>query len=29
VARAIYRNLESLIAARKRYARINVPVTLV
>ena len=29
VARAIYRNLESLIAARDRYARINVPVTLV
>jgi pimeloyl-ACP methyl ester carboxylesterase len=29
VARAIYRNLESLIAARERYARINVPVTLV
>jgi pimeloyl-ACP methyl ester carboxylesterase len=29
VARAIYRNLESLIAARGRYARINVPVTLV
>jgi pimeloyl-ACP methyl ester carboxylesterase len=29
VARAIYRNLESLIAARKRHARINVPVTLV
>jgi pimeloyl-ACP methyl ester carboxylesterase len=28
VARAILRNLESLIAARKRYARINVPVTL-
>jgi pimeloyl-ACP methyl ester carboxylesterase len=28
VARAIYRNLESLIAARERYARINVPVTL-
>jgi pimeloyl-ACP methyl ester carboxylesterase len=26
VARAILRNLESLIAARKRYARINVPV---
>jgi pimeloyl-ACP methyl ester carboxylesterase len=29
VARAIYRNLESLIEARERYARINVPVTLV
>ena len=29
VARAIYRNLESLIASRERYARINVPVTLV
>jgi pimeloyl-ACP methyl ester carboxylesterase len=29
VARAIYRNLESLIAARERYARIDVPVTLV
>jgi pimeloyl-ACP methyl ester carboxylesterase len=29
VARAILRNLESLIAARARYARINVPVTLV
>jgi pimeloyl-ACP methyl ester carboxylesterase len=29
VARAILRNLESLIAARERYARINVPVTLV
>jgi pimeloyl-ACP methyl ester carboxylesterase len=29
VARAIYRNMESLIAARSRYARINVPVTLV
>jgi pimeloyl-ACP methyl ester carboxylesterase len=29
VARAIYRNLESLIAARGRYAGINVPVTLV
>jgi pimeloyl-ACP methyl ester carboxylesterase len=29
VARAIYRNLESLIAARERYAGINVPVTLV
>jgi pimeloyl-ACP methyl ester carboxylesterase len=29
VARAIYRNLESLIAARGRYARIEVPVTLV
>jgi pimeloyl-ACP methyl ester carboxylesterase len=29
VARAILRNLESLIAARDRYARINVPVTLV
>jgi pimeloyl-ACP methyl ester carboxylesterase len=29
VARAIYRNLESLIAARERYARINAPVTLV
>ena len=29
VARAIYRNLESLIASRARYARINVPVTLV
>jgi pimeloyl-ACP methyl ester carboxylesterase len=29
VSRAIYRNLESLIAARERYARINVPVTLV
>jgi pimeloyl-ACP methyl ester carboxylesterase len=29
VARAIYRNLESLIAARERYPRINVPVTLV
>ena len=29
VARAIYRNPESLIAARERYARINVPVTLV
>ena len=29
VARAIFRNLESLMAARERYARINVPVTLV
>ena len=29
VARAILRNLDSLIAARDRYARINVPVTLV
>jgi pimeloyl-ACP methyl ester carboxylesterase len=29
VARGIYRNLESLIAARERYARISVPVTLV
>jgi pimeloyl-ACP methyl ester carboxylesterase len=29
VARAILRNLESLIVARERYARINVPVTLV
>jgi pimeloyl-ACP methyl ester carboxylesterase len=29
VTRAIYRNLESMIAARERYARINVPVTLV
>jgi pimeloyl-ACP methyl ester carboxylesterase len=29
VARAIYRNLDSLIVARDRYARINVPVTLV
>jgi pimeloyl-ACP methyl ester carboxylesterase len=29
VARAIYRNLESLIAARARYARVNTPVTLV
>jgi pimeloyl-ACP methyl ester carboxylesterase len=29
VARAIYRNLESLIAARARYTRISVPVTLV
>jgi pimeloyl-ACP methyl ester carboxylesterase len=29
VARAIYRNLESLIAARARYAGIDVPVTLV
>ncbi|MGH2984527.1 MAG: alpha/beta fold hydrolase [Solirubrobacterales bacterium] len=29
VARAIYRNLESLVAARGRYARINVPVMLV
>jgi pimeloyl-ACP methyl ester carboxylesterase len=29
VARGIYRNLESLIAARGRYASINVPVTLV
>jgi pimeloyl-ACP methyl ester carboxylesterase len=29
VARGIYRNLESLIAARERYARIDVPVTLV
>jgi pimeloyl-ACP methyl ester carboxylesterase len=29
VARAIYRNLESMIAARGRYGRINVPVTLV
>jgi pimeloyl-ACP methyl ester carboxylesterase len=29
VARGIYRNLESLIAARQRYGRINVPVTLV
>ena len=29
VARAIYRNMESLIAARERYARIDVPVTLV
>ena len=28
VARAIYRNLESLIAARERYARISVPVAL-
>ena len=29
VARAIYRNLDSLIAARERYPRITVPVTLV
>jgi pimeloyl-ACP methyl ester carboxylesterase len=29
VARAILRNLDSLIAARERYAGINVPVTLV
>jgi pimeloyl-ACP methyl ester carboxylesterase len=29
VSRSIYRNLESLIAARERYGRINVPVTLV
>jgi pimeloyl-ACP methyl ester carboxylesterase len=29
VARAIYRNLGSLIAARERYAGINTPVTLV
>jgi pimeloyl-ACP methyl ester carboxylesterase len=29
VARAILRNLESLIAARERYARVNAPVTLV
>jgi pimeloyl-ACP methyl ester carboxylesterase len=29
VARAIYRNLDSLIAARERYAHIDVPVTLV
>ena len=29
VARAVFRNLESLIAARRRYARVNVPVTLV
>jgi pimeloyl-ACP methyl ester carboxylesterase len=29
VARAIYRNLDSLIAGRGRYERINVPVTLV
>lgn len=29
VVRAIYRNMESLIAARERYARIDVPVTLV
>jgi pimeloyl-ACP methyl ester carboxylesterase len=29
VARAIYRNMESLIAARERYPQINVPVTLV
>jgi pimeloyl-ACP methyl ester carboxylesterase len=29
VARAIYRNLDSLIAARDRYAQISVPVTLV
>jgi pimeloyl-ACP methyl ester carboxylesterase len=29
VSRAIYRNLESLIAAREWYGRINVPVTLV
>ena len=29
VARGIYRSLESLIAARQRYARITVPVTLV
>jgi len=29
VSRGIYRNLESLIAARGRYARINVPVALV
>jgi pimeloyl-ACP methyl ester carboxylesterase len=29
VARAIYRNLESLIAARERYTRIDPPVTLV
>ena len=29
VARAILRNLDSLIAARRRYALINVPVTLV
>ena len=29
MARAILRNLDSMIAARERYARINVPVTLV
>ena len=29
MARAIYRNLESMIAARARYAGISVPVTLV
>jgi pimeloyl-ACP methyl ester carboxylesterase len=29
VARAIYLNLDGLIAARERYARINIPVTLV
>ena len=29
VARAILRNLDSMIAARERYARISVPVTLV
>ena len=29
MARAIYRNLDSMIRARERYARINVPVTLV
>ena len=29
VARAVFRNLESLIAARRRYDRVNVPVTLV
>jgi len=29
VARAVFRNLESLIAARERYARVKVPVTLV
>ena len=29
VARAIYLSLNSMIAARERYARINVPVTLV
>jgi pimeloyl-ACP methyl ester carboxylesterase len=29
VAKAVFRNLESLIAARRRYARVNVPVTLV
>jgi len=29
VARAVFRNLDSLIAARERYARVEVPVTLV